>query len=106
MAECTLHFWKRWGQNLQVVVLPEMPESADLALRADVFAVLRGQQQRVAQGLQALRTVSGQRALAPVDPGADCVVLITDDKEFGAELRQAQARASRTCLAAVGDLSF
>ena len=81
--------------KLQVVVLPDMPESADLALRADLLAVLRGQQARVAASAAAPRAPAGRArnaALAAVDSAADCICLITDDKEFGAELRQAQVR--------------
>ena len=89
---------------MQVVVLPDMPQSADLALRADLLAVLRGQQARVAAAAAAPRVAAGRArngALAPVDAAADCVCLITDDKEFGGELRQAQVRPRSDAGAAI-----
>ncbi|KAK9827614.1 hypothetical protein WJX81_006309 [Elliptochloris bilobata] len=85
----------------EVVVLPDMPESADLALRADLLAVLRGQQARVAAAAAAPRSGAGRArggALSPVDPAADCVCLITDDKEFGTELRLAQELGMRAVV--------
>jgi len=77
---------------VQVAVVPDLPQAADLALRADLLAVLRGQQARIAAAERAPRGAAGRRMLAPVAPAADAVVLITDDKEFAAELRQAQVR--------------
>jgi len=77
---------------VQVAVVPDLPQAADLALRADLLAVLRGQQTRIAAAERASRGAAGRRMLAPVAPAADAVVLITDDKEFAAELRQAQVR--------------
>lgn len=38
---------------MQVMEVPDMPEAADLALRADLLVVLRQQQARVASGAQA-----------------------------------------------------
>ena len=73
-------------------MVPDLPQAADLALRADLLAVLRGQQTRIAAAERASRGAAGRRMLAPVAPAADAVVLITDDKEFAAELRQAQVR--------------
>jgi hypothetical protein len=86
--------WRR----AQVAVVPDLPQAADLALRADLLAVLRGQQARIAAAERAPRGAAGRRMLAPVAPAADAVVLITDDKEFAAELRQAQARRPATTV--------